>query len=154
MIWMTTTRTATLGTAELGTAMPSPGSALDGRCGARAGARVAGGCVVGGRVAGGGRGWRGLFRSALFAAGVFGAGLSGATGVLAGCASVSQTAIAPLRGVPQPLVSHDGHVHHAQCGHPRQLHEGRWVYYYESRWEFREQESGEWYRYDPRITGR
>jgi len=45
------------------------------------------------------------------------------------------------------LVAHDAHLHSETCGHYRRWQDGRWIYYYEQRWEYFDDTSGQWYYY-------
>jgi hypothetical protein len=57
---------------------------------------------------------------------------------------------AVIVGTAHVLAHHDAHFHDEYCGHHRRWHDGRWVYYYEERWEYYDPDTGRWYYYsDP-----
>ena len=55
---------------------------------------------------------------------------------------------AAIAGTAVVLAHHDAHYHHVNCGCHREWHDGRWTYYYDSAWEYRDPHTGTWYRYD------
>ncbi len=54
---------------------------------------------------------------------------------------------AAVAGTAVVLAHHDAHYHHHNCGCHREWHDGHWTYYYGSAWEYRDPETGVWYRY-------
>jgi hypothetical protein len=54
---------------------------------------------------------------------------------------------AAVIGVAIHLAAHDAHMHWEGCGHYRQWHEGRWVYWYGDHWEYYDEYTGQWYAY-------
>ena len=54
---------------------------------------------------------------------------------------------AAVVGLAIHLAVHDAHVHWESCGHYRQWHEGRWVYWYNDHWEYYDEPTGQWYLY-------
>ena len=84
------------------------------------------------------------------AAGVIALGI----GLLVGAASCTPRMFhqalmtAAIIGTVAVLTHHDAHFHDAYCGHPREWHDGRWVYHYQGRWEYYDHRSGNWYYFE------
>lgn len=55
---------------------------------------------------------------------------------------------AAVVGTAHVIAHHDAHYHHAHCGHARRYRRGRWVYHYDSRWEYYDQHDGTWYTHN------
>jgi hypothetical protein len=54
---------------------------------------------------------------------------------------------AAVVGTAISIAVHDAHMHSEACGHYRQWHEGRWVYWYGDHWEYYDEPSGQWFIY-------
>jgi hypothetical protein len=53
---------------------------------------------------------------------------------------------AAVVGTAAVLAEHDAHFHGEACGCPRQWHDGHWIFYYGSGWEYYDSQNGVWYR--------
>lgn len=66
---------------------------------------------------------------------------------MAGTVIAAAAITAAIVGTATVLQHHDGHYHHADCGHHRRYHEGHWVYHYNGRWEYYDSYESRWYYY-------
>lgn len=55
--------------------------------------------------------------------------------------------VATVAYVAYVVSHHDDHYHHSTCGHPSVVVDGRHVHKYQDRWEYWDEERGEWYYY-------
>ena len=67
-----------------------------------------------------------------------------------GCSPrMARTALvgAAIIGTAAVVADHAAHFHHVNCGCPRYLEGGHWVYEYQGGHEYYDAEAGVWYRY-------
>jgi hypothetical protein len=90
---------------------------------------------------------RNLLLSTALGVALIGATTAGCSPRLARTVFAAAVVTAVIVGTAHVLAHHDGHFHDEHCGCQRRWHSGRWVYYYEDRWEYYDPDSGRWYYY-------